>query len=241
MLHTRGIVLRTIKYGETSVIADIFTAEKGLCSFIGGGVRAAKSKMAFGLFQPMTVVDLVSYWRDAPGTLHRLKELRAGEVWQAIPFDLRRGAVALFMAEVCRKCIHEGEVNDDLFDDLCRILHHLDTTAEPISHVHLHFLLRMSAHLGFQPEEVEQPELLFFDLKEGIFQSVPPLHPHFFGGEAAQHMLQLLHVEVEHCHEVALTPAQRKQLLAGLLDFFRFHVANFQEINTPEVLAMVMG
>ncbi|MBK6993414.1 MAG: recombination protein O N-terminal domain-containing protein [Lewinellaceae bacterium] len=29
------MVFRTVKYGETSVIADIFTEEKGLCSFIG--------------------------------------------------------------------------------------------------------------------------------------------------------------------------------------------------------------
>lgn len=52
MLHTRGIVFRTVKYGETSVITDVFTEEKGLLTFIAGSVRAARSRMPFGLFHP---------------------------------------------------------------------------------------------------------------------------------------------------------------------------------------------
>ena len=108
LLETIGIVFRTVKYGETSVIADIFTEEKGLHTFIGGGVRSARARMPFNLFQPMMVVDLVAYYRDDPNAMNRLKELRAGEVWQAIPFDIRRGAVALFMAEICRKSIQSA-------------------------------------------------------------------------------------------------------------------------------------
>lgn len=36
-IKTRGIVFRSVKYGESSVIADIFTEEKGLHTFIAGG------------------------------------------------------------------------------------------------------------------------------------------------------------------------------------------------------------
>ncbi|MCY7330621.1 MAG: recombination protein O N-terminal domain-containing protein, partial [Saprospiraceae bacterium] len=96
ILKTRGIVFRTVKYGETSVIADIFTEEKGLHTFIGGSVRTARARMSFSLFQPMTVVDAVAYFRDEPNALNRLKELRADQVFRAIPFDIRRGAIALF-------------------------------------------------------------------------------------------------------------------------------------------------
>ena len=108
VLETIGIVFRTVKYGETSVIADIFTAEKGLHTFIAGNVRSAKARMPFNLFQPMMVVEMVAYYRDDPTALNRLKELRAGEIWKAIPFDIRRGAVALFMAEICRKSIQSA-------------------------------------------------------------------------------------------------------------------------------------
>jgi len=177
ILKTRGIVFRTVKYGETSVIADIFTEEKGLHTFIGGSVRTARARMSFSLFQPMTVVDAVAYFRDEPNALNRLKELRADEVFRAIPFDIRRGAIALFMAEICRKSIQESEENRDLFRFLLENLLWLDATPHPIANLHLHFLLALSGYLGFQPQtELAFGQESFFDLKEGIFLHVPPAH-----------------------------------------------------------------
>ncbi|MFM7399399.1 MAG: DNA repair protein RecO, partial [Bacteroidota bacterium] len=72
-LKTTGIVFRSVKYAETSVIADIFTEDKGLHTFIAGGVRSAKARMPYSLFQPMMVVDLVAYYRDDPNSMNRLR------------------------------------------------------------------------------------------------------------------------------------------------------------------------
>jgi DNA repair protein RecO (recombination protein O) len=238
LLSTRGIVFRAVKYGETSVIADIFTEEKGLCSFIGGGVRTAKARMPFNLFQPMTVVDLVAYHREGAGA-NRLKELRAAEVWSAIPFDVKRGAVALFMAEVCRKSIHEEEENRDLFEFLCAQLRWLDTTPYPIANLHLHFLLALSGFLGFQPQSPEDSGDYFFDLKDGVFASASPPH-HAMPPAQTRHLLQLLETPLEHAHEIGLDRTQRKALLQKLLLFYQLHLPAFKEINTPEVLEMVM-
>lgn len=239
LIHTRGIVFRSLKYGETSVIADIFTEEKGLRSFIAGSVRTAKSRMSYGLFQPMTVVDLVGYFRDDMDHLNRLKEMRAAEVFSAIPFDIRRGAVALFMAEICRKSIHVGDENPELFEFLLDNLRRLDTATQPIANLHLHFLLHLSAYLGFQPQNERNGEV-FFDLKEGVFGPVPPLHTLYLEPQQAMPLLDLLHVPLEHCHEIALTRPERKALLRGLLQFYQLHVPGFEEVNTPEILEMVL-
>ncbi|MEO6037202.1 MAG: DNA repair protein RecO [Saprospiraceae bacterium] len=241
LLKTRGIVFRSLKYGETSVIADIFTEEKGLHTFIGGSVRTAKARMSYSLFQPMTVVDAVAYFRDEPNALNRLKELRADEVFQAIPFDIRRGAVALFMAEICRKSIQESEENRDLFQLLLDYLRWLDTTTQPIANLHLHFLLALSGHLGFQPQtELALGQESFFDLREGIFVPVPPVHLLYLEPTQTQQILDLLEVPLEKCHTVALTRAERKALLQRLLQFYHLHITGFTEINTPEILEMVM-
>lgn len=239
LLKTRGIVFRTVKYGETSVIADIFTAEKGLCTFIGGGVRSAKARMPFNLFQPMTVVDLVAYHREGSGA-NRLKELRAAEVWSAIPFDIRRGAVVLFMAEVCRKSIHEEEEHSELFDFLLGHLRWLDVTPHPIANLHLHFLLGLSGFLGFQPQDPEEAGELFFDLKDGTFSPVPPPHTLCLEPEQTRQMLALLETPLEQAHEIKIPRQQRKVLLNKLLQFYQLHLPNFKEVNTPEVLEMVM-
>ncbi len=239
LIHTRGIVFRSLKYGETSVIADIFTEEKGLRSFIAGSVRKAKSSMSYGLFQPMTVVDLIGYFRDDLDHLNRLKEMRAAEVYSAIPFDIRRGAVALFMAEICRKSIHAGDENPELFDFLLDNLRWLDTTKQPLANLHLYFLLHLPAYLGFQPQ-YEQDGEVFFDLKEGVFSPVPPLHTLYLEPQQAMPLLDLLHTPLEQCHEIALTRPERKALLQGLLQFYQLHVPGFVEVNTPDILEMVM-
>lgn len=239
LIKTRGIVFRTVKYGETSVISDIFTEEKGLCTFIGGGVRSAKARMPYNLFQPMTVVDLVAYHREHAGA-NRLKELRAAEVWKAIPFDLNRGAVALFMAEVCRKSIHEEEENRELFEFLLANLHELDSTPHPIANLHLHFLLGLSEYLGFRPQPPEEAGELFFDLKEGDFSPTPPPHPFILEPAQSRQMLDLLERPLEQAHETPIPRAERKALLSKLLQFYQLHLPTFKDINTPQVLEMVM-
>ncbi|MBK8554572.1 MAG: DNA repair protein RecO [Lewinellaceae bacterium] len=188
MLHTRGIVFRAMKYGDTSVIADIFTEEKGLHTFIGGSVRTARSRMPFNLFQSMTVVDMVAYFRENSASMHRLKEMRASEVFTSIPFDIRRGAVTLFMAEICRKCVHDHEPNQELFHFLCHNLQFLDSTDQPIANLHLHFLIQLTAYLGFQPQGEPEGET-FFDLREGEFSSVPAPHGAYLEATQTEQLL----------------------------------------------------
>lgn len=242
MLKTTGIIFRTVKYGETSVIADIFTEEKGLHTFIGGGVRTAKARMPFSLFQPMTVVDVVSYFRDEPGAMNRLRELRAAEVWQGIPFDIKRGAVALFMAEICRKCVHEGEESRELFEYLLHTLRWLDQTQQPVANLPLYFLLHFSGYLGFQPQvEEDDHRERFFDMREGIFSPVPLPHALYLDPESTAQMIALLECPLENCAEISIPRAQRKALLGRLLQFFSLHVPGFTGIHSPEILEMVLG
>ncbi len=240
LLHTRGIVFHTRKYGETSVISDIFTEAQGLRGFIAGSVRTPKARIAYSLFQPMTIVDMVSYFRDNTHQLHRLKEMRAAVIFQRIPFEVRRGAVALFMAEVCRKTIHEGEENPALFAFLEENLCWLDQTEHPIANLHLHFLLHLSAHLGLQIEPVSQRPV-FFDAREGIFTPILPEHAFGLGARASEQLCALLEQPLQQCHEVALLRSERRALLEGLLLFYRFRVPGFQTVHTPEILEMVLG
>jgi DNA repair protein RecO (recombination protein O) len=239
MLKTRGIVFRSLKYGETSVIADIFTEEKGLCSFIGGSVRTARARMPYNLFQPMMVVELVAYHREGAG-VNRLKEMRAAEVWTGIPFDLKRGAVALFMAEVCRNAIHEEEEHRDMFDFILEHLRWLDISPHPLANLHLHFLLAMSGLLGFPPLPPDEPGEHFFDLREGIFSPVPPPHALIMEPDQVQQMLFLMDAPLESVHELSIPRAQRKTLLSKLLQYYQLHLPGFREVHTPEILDMVI-
>ena len=63
LIKTQGIVFKSIKYRETSVISDIYTREKGLRDYIFRGVRSKRAKVKASLLQVMSVVDMVAYER----------------------------------------------------------------------------------------------------------------------------------------------------------------------------------
>src|ERR1044072_9918003 len=95
--NTKGIVLRTVKYGETSVIVTIFTELFGLQSYIVNGVRSSTKKGSgkANLFQPSAILDLVVYHNELKN-LNRIKEFKWDHLYNHILSDVKKNAVALF-------------------------------------------------------------------------------------------------------------------------------------------------
>lgn len=234
MLKTRGIIFRAKKYSETSLIVDIYTEEKGLLSYIISGVRSKKSRVAPALLQVMALVEIVAY--DRPDKLNRIKEIRAAHVYQKLPFDLVRGSVGMFMAEVARKTIREAEENKELFQFLFACFERLDTCDTPFANMHLYFMLQLSAYLGFMPGGEACDETPFFDLQEGYFVENPSTHTYTL--DRAQSLLwhQLLDSTLEEVHQVAMSRSQRQALLQHLIDFFGLHLDHFPQIHTNQIL-----
>ena len=110
LIKTKGIIFQTRKYSETSIIADVYTEEKGFRKYIISGVRKKNAKVSASLLQVMSIVDLVVYERP-DRDLTRIKEIKPAYLYRSIPFEVRKGAVGLFMIEVARKTIREVEEN----------------------------------------------------------------------------------------------------------------------------------
>lgn len=240
LVKTTGIVLRTVKYAESSVIADIFTANNGLRSFIAGGVRTRQARISPGLLQIMMPLEFVSYFRE-DRDLCRLKEARALHVFKSIPFDIRKGAVGMFMTEVARKAIHGQEENQDLYQLLLRSFIYLDETQDSIANLHLHFMLQLSAQLGFMPGGSFSEHTPYFNLLDGNFEPLQPVHAHWLSPHFSEKLSRLLSLHREQCHQLTMTREERSYLLKQLINYFRLHVENFPAINSHQVLEEVLG
>lgn len=240
LIKTRGIVLKVIKYGETSVIVDVYTEERGLRKYIMNGVRSKKSRVRTSLLQVMSLVDMVAYDRG-DRELNHIKEIRPAYVYQSVPFNVRKGAIALFMAEVARKTIHDSEENTQLFAFLFDTFCYLDETVQPFGNVHLYFLLGLTAYLGFLPGGECCTATPLFDMQEGVFVNTVSGHTHYMNAELSQTLSALLHCELETCHEVKMDAAHRRQLLQHLLDYYRLHIDYLSEIHAHQILQEVLG
>ena len=240
LIKTRGIVLKAKKYSETSIIADIYTEEKGMRSYIISGVRSSKARVSAGLLQIMTPVEIVAYHRDGKD-LTRLKEIKPHYVFKAIPFDVPRGSVGMFMAEIAQKTIHGEEAHPALFDFLLENFIYLDETPHSFANLHLHFMANLTEHLGFLPDGISTKEAPVFDLKEGRFLPSSPVHPHWLPTEKSEQFSLLLQLPKEQCHTIPFKREERKSLLRSLIEFYRLHIEHFPVIHSLEILEEVLG
>ena len=177
LVNTKGIVLRTMKYRETSLICDIFTRELGMRSYLVQGVRKKKSRVGAGFFQPMQVLDLVVY-ENPSSSLNKIKEVNASSLFLELQSNIPKSAVGLFLAELARKSVKESSPNEDLFDFLESNLEYLEQTKDALQLLPLWLGMKMTHYLGFSPNRPEvSDKSMYFDLRDGVLTGSKPYHP----------------------------------------------------------------
>lgn len=232
---TEGIVLRTLKYSESSVITKIFTREYGEYSFIVPGVRGSRNKSKGNLFQPLQILELDLYYHPNKSLL-KLKEYRPGHIYTHLYSDMIRQSIAVFALEILSKCIHEHEVNESLYDFFRSFLMNTDTAKEHDSMSPQVFLLNISNLLGFMPYiEVPFEDRPYFNLESGIFEKQPSYTQLSLDRQEALLMFEFL--DRKHNH---FSKNDRVKVLDILLAYFRIHIPNFRQVTSLEILRQVL-
>lgn len=241
---TKGIVLRTVKYGETSLIATIFTELFGVQSYIVSGVRTSTKKGTgkANLFQPTAILDLVVYHNELKH-LNRIKEFRWHYLYQHIFSDVPRNSVALFMIELFTKCLKQPEPNPELFEFVEDAFIHLDESNNAVmANFPLFFALHLPAFFGFRISDDHSDEMPVLDLQEGTYISEKPNHFHFLEGKQAEVTGELLKMmRPEELEQLKLHHDFRRQLLFAYETYYRLHIQDFGTLKTLPVLGEVLG
>lgn len=238
LIQTEGIVIKTMKYGETSIISQILTKDHGLVSLIMGGVANNAKK---GMFQIMSQLDLVFYHQDYK-TMHRIKEARYAKIYQTLPFEIHRSAIGIFVLELIRKCLNNKETDVELYEWVKSCLNICDQINIKLSYMPLYFLIGLSRHLGFCPLNNYNDENTVFDLREGCFSSSFPFHREYLDRECAKYLHQIIHyVEYPDMIKNTIPQLYRKQLLYGLLDYYKIHLDHFNGLDSPHILEEILA
>jgi len=241
---TKGIVLRTVKYGETSVIVAIFTELFGLQSYLVNGVRTSSKKGSSkaSLFQPASILDLVVYHNELKN-LQRLKEFKWHYLYKHIFFNVLKNSVVLFMVELLHKCLKQPESNPDLYHFMEDALINLDDAEETVvGNYPLFFALHIASFFGLRIQDNYSEQRSFLDLQEGTFTSERPRHPHFLEGEYSYISSQILKTMQPHeLQQLKLNKDKRRILLHAYQNFFGLHIQEFNTMKTLPVLQALMG
>lgn len=144
---TEGIVLNSIKYGDSSKIIQVFTKNFGKLSFIAKGAFNTKSKFGASL-EPTTYANFTFYNKPNKD----LYLLSNSELIQSFS-NLSKFQENLIYAMMILECIYltqEPKVkNEKLFDHLLfSLLNISDTSISPFN-IFCYFMFLLSSNMGF--------------------------------------------------------------------------------------------
>lgn len=240
LVSTRGIVLNQIKYGESSIIARIYTEHLGLISFLIRGARSKKARIRSAHLQHLTLVDIELNQRLNKDLQH-LKNLKIAHPFKDIPFNMRKSAIAVFLNEILNKVIREEEPNPELFGFLFHSIQFLDLKPGSVSHFHHFFLVMLSKFLGFYPRNNYSEKELVFDLEAGEFCAALGPKTLFATPEVSLGLHKILQGGLEEMDTINLPPHVRYDLLEMLLDYYRLHIPGLVEVKSYQVLREVFS
>lgn len=245
MTHkTKGIVLRTIKYGETSVVSTIYTELFGLQSYIVKGVhqQTKKSSGKGNYFLPAAILDLVVYHNELKN-LQFIKEFQWNHIYETVFFDVIKNAVTMYIIELLLHCIKQPEQNPDLFYFLENSFVTLDKSETIITaNFPLFFALKLGTALGFKIDGTYSEKTQVLDILNGSFINCKPQHFHFIEGQQAEYISVINTMnDYFELKNLQLNKNIRRNLLSVLQLYFALHIADFGELKSVKVLQEVLS
>lgn len=116
--NARGIIIRTRKLTETSLIVTWCTEEFGLMKTVAKGARGAKSPFAGQL--DLFVEGEFSWFRSRASELHGLKEVRVIDFRQPLRESYGRTVVAAYLGELVERAVESESEIPEIFSLLVR-------------------------------------------------------------------------------------------------------------------------
>lgn len=237
---TEGIVLHTIKYGESSVIATIYTRDFGRQSYLVNAAHGKHAKNRAGLLQPLFLVEIIAYYKQSRD-LNRVKELRSNQNYQNLSFDISKSTLAIFLAEMLFRSIHEQESYPEMFDFIKHSLLYFDLMEHGTANFHIYFLYRLTEYLGFLPELKKVGFQNWFDIKKGKVVHTQPSHPFFANKEETENLIYLSGLKLPEIEHLNISRKMRDSLLSVIVEYYRVHFDDSAEIKSLKILREVFS
>jgi DNA repair protein RecO (recombination protein O) len=237
---TRGIILHQIKYTDSGIVAQLYTRKFGRQSFLIKGMRNRKAGKHNILFQPLFILDLEMYYK-ASREMQILKEFSVSFTPYDIHSNIKKSCVAIFLGEFLTAILKEESPHEEMFDYIEESIIYFDRCKEGFANFHIAFLAGLSSFLGFEPGARKNPDDVFFDMTNGIFVPIPPVHGNYANEEISNILADFLMVSYDTISNIILTGTLRNEILEILVRYYSLHLPGLKKINSLEVLKEVFS
>jgi DNA repair protein RecO (recombination protein O) len=218
---TRGIILHQIKYTDSGIVAQLYTKKFGRQSFLIRGMRNRKSGKHNILFQPMFILDLEISYKESR-EMNVLKEFSVSYSPYDIYSDIRKSSVAIFLGEVLTSVLREESSHEEMFDYIEKSIIYFDRCRD-------------------EPGTRLDPDDSYFDMTNGIFVPVPPLHGNYANPAISEILARVFLASYDSIKEISLTGVLRNEVLDTLIRYYSLHLSGLKKIKSLEVLKEVFS
>lgn len=145
-INIKGIVIRSVDYGETSKILTVFSFEKGIISIMAKGVKNPKSKKQ----------NLISLFTESNFELTKSKDfyyLRDGEILKN-NFHIRDSVKKIYLCQlffdIIERTTLKNEKNNQIYNLLIKTLDYLKFENDYLTIANM-FLIKLISMHGYKP------------------------------------------------------------------------------------------
>ena len=242
MLHkTNGIVLRSIKYGDSSLITTIFTSVFGIQTYMVQGVRSTKAKQnRGGFFQPGMLLELVVY-QQPQKNLQRIREFKAAYIYTVLQEDVVKNSISLFSVELLLRLLPEQAPLPALYDQAFEYFVALDMMSRhQVANFPLFFIIQCSKVLGYDLKDIYTNEKQNVNTQEEGFLTHASAMP-FINDEDTTILNRLLladnYIALEH---IEMNADIRLRLIDWFVVYLQQHTQHMGNLKSLSVLRAIL-
>jgi DNA repair protein RecO (recombination protein O) len=235
IVSTQGIVMHATKYGDTSLIVKIFTRQQGNQSFIIKNAFRKNNRFAASYFTPLAMMD-ISYDDHSKSSLKYLKDIAPRRASNPLFYDPAKSSILLFYNEILYKLLMDSGEDEVLFAFLQEEIDKVHQATANLAELPLRFLLRLSAVMGYYPEDNFSPQNSIFSLQECRFQAFFVEDAGFLTVQQSEYLHRLLSEEAP----VQAGRTLRTSLLKQLVAYFQMHNEQIRKVESLEILSTVL-
>lgn len=237
---TRAIILHQIKYTDSGIVVQLYSRKFGRQSFLIKGMRQRKTGKHNILFQPMFILHLEMYYKSTR-EMQTLKEFSVSFTPYDIYSNIKKSCVAIFLGEILTSVLKEESPNEEMFDYIEDSLIFFEKSKEDYANFHIAFLAGLSSFLGFEPCSRTNICDSFFDMTNGIFVAIPPVHGNYANEEISNILADFFVASHESGSKITLTGSLRNEVLETLVKYYSLHLPGLKKIKSLEVLKEVFS
>ncbi len=256
IVTTEAVVLKSMKYRETSKIVTLFTKKFGKISAIVKGARGSKSKYGSSL-EPMSYVSVVLYKKEGR-ELQTVSQCDKMKSFRQLTEDIDKIAVGLSVVEVVTIVAHEEE-NPSLFKLLLDTLSAIDTTEKNAVNYFYNFQIHLTRILGFQPvfdkciscdseifsKSVQLESILYHLARGGPLCRNCAHEP----GNKMKLTIKVFRIlerfstgsALAGIQNIEIDPKSKIEIENFLWSYLKYHVTGFRTLKSRKVFSAVLG